>query len=193
MRDPQGCQQAFWCYLQGHHHERADRQGHADRHSLRSDCRQCHRAKPGDLIVQQKAQDKFRKAFGFSRKDALEQGLVYNLVDGTAELGRPCPSWELSTTSWRSPAQVWRRFHCRKIVGRFVINGFYTCTREQFTKPGTAICYQQVEWNADQLKLEDFHGKGLGGTDPEGPLAPRLSLRRVQGLEGVGPRCRTQR
>ena len=29
----------------------------------------------------------------------------------------------------------------------FVINGFYACMREQFTKPGTAIYYQQVEWN----------------------------------------------
>ena len=43
--------------------------------------------KLGDLIVQQKAQDKFQKAFGLSWKDALEQGLVYNLVDGAAKLG----------------------------------------------------------------------------------------------------------
>ena len=66
----------------------------------------------------------------------------------------------------RDHAQVWRRFPLQKDGGRFVINGFCTCIREQFTKLGTAIYYQQVEWRADQLKLEDFHGKGLGGTDP---------------------------
>ena len=43
--------------------------------------------KPGDLIVRQKAQDKFQNSFGLLWKDALEQGLVYNLVDGAAKLG----------------------------------------------------------------------------------------------------------
>ena len=38
--------------------------------------------------MQQKAQDKFQKAFGLSWKEALEQGLIFILVDSTAELGR---------------------------------------------------------------------------------------------------------
>ena len=109
---------AFWCYLRGRHHGRADQQGHADRHSLRSDCRQCHGAKPGDLIVQQKAQDKFQKAFGLSWKEALEQGLVYNLVDSTAELGRPMSELGAEHDKLEKCETMLRfggGFHCRKI------------------------------------------------------------------------------
>ena len=42
----------------------------------------------------QKAQDIFLKGFGLSWKDALEQELVHNLVDGAAKLGLSMPGAE---------------------------------------------------------------------------------------------------
>ena len=77
-------------------------------------------AKRGDLIVQQKAQDKFQKAFCLSWKEALDQGLVYNIVDSPAELGRLMSELgaehdklEKCETSLRFRGG----FHCRKIEG----------------------------------------------------------------------------
>ena len=63
----------------------------------------------------------------------------------------PCPSWELSTTSWRSarPCSGFAAVSTAERLSAFAIKGFYTCVREQFTEPGTAICYQQFKWNAD--------------------------------------------
>ena len=77
-------------------------------------------------------------------------------------------------------------FCCGKVEDVFVTNGFYACMREQFTKPGTAIYYYQVEWDADQLKWEDFRGKVLGGTDPK--TACPTSLRHIvfKGWKGLG-------
>ena len=54
-----------------------------------------------DLFVQQKAQDKFQRTFCLSWKEALDQGLVYNLVDTQAKLGRTMSEFGASTTSWR--------------------------------------------------------------------------------------------
>ena len=114
--------------------------------------------------MQQKAQYKFQKAFGLSWKEALEQGLVFNLIDSTAELGRPISDLGAEHDKLEKCETMLRfggGFHCRKIEDVSFFKGFYTCIREQFTEPGTAIYYQQVEWNADQLNWEDFRGKVL--------------------------------
>ena len=79
-------------------------------------------------------------------------------------------------------AQAWRRFPLQKDRGRFVIKGFHTCIREQFTEPGTAIYYQQFEWNAGSAQLGGLPRKGLRRHQLEDHLSHVPSLRRVQGL-----------
>merc|ERR1712064_82345 len=64
--------------------------------------------------------------------------------------------------------------------------GFYCSMREQFTKPGTQIYYYQVEWDADQLKWEDFRGKVLGGTDPKTAFPTSLRHSVFKGWKGLG-------
>ena len=133
-------------------------------------------SKAWDLFVQQKTQGKFQSTFCFSWKEALDQGLVYNLVDSPAELGRTMSEFGAE--------------HDSPCSG-FAFKGLYTCIREQFTEPGTAICYQQFEWDTDN-SMEDFREKVLRGTDPKDHLSHVPSIRHVHELEGVRPRCRTQ-
>jgi nucleoside diphosphate kinase len=145
--------------------------------------------KPGDLTVQQKAQDEFQKAFGLSWKDALEQGLVYNLVDGAAKLGLSMSELGAEYDKLKKGETMLKfggGFYCGKVKDVFVINGFYASMREQFTKPGTAIYYYQVEWDADQLKWEDFRGKVLGGTDPKTACPTSLRHAVFKGWKGLG-------
>ena len=54
-------------------------------------------SKAWDLIVQQKAQDKFQKAFCLSRKEALDQGWSTTSSTTRSRWVAPRPSWELST------------------------------------------------------------------------------------------------
>ena len=82
----------------------------------------------------------------------------------------------------RDRAQVWRRFPQQKDRGRFLINGFYTCTREQ-AGHGHLLSTSRV---ADQLKLEAFHGKGLGGTDPKTSCSTSLRYALFKGWNGLG-------
>ena len=67
----------------------------------------------------------------------------------------------------RGHAQGWRRFQLRKSRGRLRHQWLLRVHARAVTKPCTAIYCHQVEWDADQLKWEDFRGKVLGGTDPK--------------------------
>merc|ERR1719220_2632779 len=58
--------------------------------------------------------------------------------------------------------------------------------RSQFTVPGEAIYYYEVEWDANRLDWGSFRGKVLGGTDPK--TADGSSLRHAifQKWQGLG-------
>ena len=145
--------------------------------------------KPADLTVQQKAQDEFQKAFGLSWKDALEQGLVYNLVDGAAKLGLSMSELGSEYDKLKKGETMLKfggGFYCGKVKDVFVINGFYASMREQFTKPGTSIYYYQVEWNPARLSWADFRGKVLGGTDPKTAFPTSLRHSVFKGWKGLG-------
>merc|ERR1712227_1065710 len=140
------------------------------------------------------AQDEFQKAFGLSWNDALEQGLVYNLVDGAAKLGLSMS--ELGTEydklkKGETMLKFGGGFYCGKVKDVFVINGFYASMREQFTKPGTSILLPgRVESGPTLLGRFPWKGFGRDGLQDRVPdLAAPL---RVQRLEGVGPRLRAQ-
>ena len=82
--------------------------------------------------------------------DALEKDGLH-LVDSPAELGRPLSELGAERDKLEKCETMIRfrgGFHCRKIEG-VRIKGLYTCGREQFTEPDTAICNQQFERNAD--------------------------------------------
>ena len=73
-----------------------------------------------DLFVQQKAQDKFQRTFCLSWKEALDRGLVYNLVDSPAELGRSMSEFGAEHEKLeKGETMLGFRggFHCRKIEG----------------------------------------------------------------------------
>ena len=112
--------------------------------------------KPGDLTVQRKAQDEFRKSFRSLVEGRTEAGLAYNLVGDRAKLGLSMS--ELGTKhdklkkDERDHAQFGGGLYCGKAQGVFVISGFYECMREQFTKFVTATYCYQVEWDADHSK-----------------------------------------
>jgi len=126
--------------------------------------------KPSELVVQQSAQDAFKKAFGISWPDAVKQGLVFNLVDGAAKLG-------ITKAQLGDRYDVLKKgetllkfgggFYCGKVDNVYVINGFYARMRMQFTAPGTSIHYYVVEWDPSKLSWADFRAKVLGTTDPK--------------------------
>jgi len=136
--------------------------------------------KPAELAVSDKAKDDFQNAFGLSWSDALKNGLVYNLVDGAAELG--CTYGELGDLydqleKGTTLLKFGGGFYCGKVGDIFVINGFYARMRAQFTVPGESIYYFEVEWEASRLPWGDFRGKLLGGTDPK--TADEFSMRNI--------------
>ena len=104
-------------HLRGHHHGRSDRQGHADRQSLRNDCHQGHEAEAWGSDCAAKGTGRISEGLR-SWKDALEQGFVYNLVDGAAA---ECDKLKKGETMLKFGGG----FHCGKVKEVFVINGFY--------------------------------------------------------------------
>ena len=139
--------------------------------------------------MQQKAQDKFHKAFCLSWKEALDQGLVYNLVDSPAVLGRPMS--ELGAEhdkldkceTMLSPLQKDRGHSLSKASTRAYVSS---------TEPGTAIYYHSSS-GTRIAQLGGLPRKGLRRHRPEDHLSHVPSKRHIHGLEGVGTRCRTQR
>jgi len=125
--------------------------------------------KPADLAVQQKAQDDFKAAFGLPWSDALQQGLVFNLVDAAGKLG--CDYGGVGErydklTKGKDLIKFGGGFYCGKVGDIYVINGFYARMREQFTVPGECIFYYEVQWKTADMPWADFRSKLLGATDP---------------------------
>ena len=141
--------------------------------------------------MQQKAQDKFQRTFSHGRKRCIGG---WSTTSSTARPSwvAPCPSLELSTTSWRRarPCSGFAAVSAAERQRAFVIKGFYTCIREQFTEPDTATCYQQSEWNAD-----NFIGKTSAERSWEAPTRRPLVPRPFDtscSWVGRGWACRTQ-
>ena len=118
--------------------------------------------KLGDLIVQQKGTGqiseglrslvKGRAGAGVGLQPRRRRGQAGSLHELGAEYDK--------LKKLRGHAQVWRRFLLQKSRGRFPSSKASTracaCSSPSL---GTAIYHHQVDWNADQLKWDDFRGK----------------------------------
>jgi len=136
--------------------------------------------KPSQLTVQEKAQAEFEKQFGVSWKSVMDQGLVFNAMDGAKKLGITADELGKKYDQLKKGEGIIKfggGFYCGKVDDIYVINGFYMNMRGKFTAPGTCIHYYEVEWPADKLSWADFRGKVLGPTDPA--TAPSGSLRNL--------------
>lgn len=136
--------------------------------------------KPTELVVTERAQADFEKAFGFSWKDALAKGVVYNAMDAAkklgvsgSELGKRYDTLKKGVTMIKFGGG----FYVGKMADdMYVVNGFYMSMREKYTAPGTSIYYFTVEFPANNLSWKDFRENKLGATDPT--AAAEGSLRR---------------
>jgi len=136
--------------------------------------------KPESLTVQDKAQKEFKAAFGLEWSEALEQGLVFNAVDGCAKLETDLDGLNERWGTLKKGVNLLKfggGFYCAQLDGIYVINGFYMDMRKAFTQPGTCIYYYKTEWAVKDLAWADFRGKVLGGTDPK--TAEEGSLRNL--------------
>jgi len=125
--------------------------------------------KPADLTVQPKAKESFEMLFGMSWEQALEEGSVFNAIDGAEVLGITTEELGQKWGELQKDVDMLKfggGFYCGKVENIFVINGFYLNMRSKFTVPGTCIYYFHTEWDARALSWADFRGKVLGATDP---------------------------
>jgi len=136
--------------------------------------------KPSELTVQEKAQKEFETQFGVSWSKVMEEGLVFNALDGAKKLGITGDELGKRYDMLKKGEGIIKfggGFYCGKVDGIYVINGFYMSMRSKFTAKGTSIYYYEVEWPTEKLSWADFRGKVLGGTDPA--TAPAGSLRNL--------------
>ncbi|CAK9036011.1 Glutamine synthetase, partial [Durusdinium trenchii] len=136
--------------------------------------------KPQDLTVQEKSKEGFEKMFGVTWSKVLEDGLVFNALDGAKKLGISTDEvgkkWE-TLKKGEGIIKFGGGFYCGKVDSIYVINGFYLGMRSKFTADGSSIYYYEVEWPAEKMSWADFRGKLLGPTDPAS--APEGSLRQM--------------
>ncbi|CAK9087009.1 unnamed protein product [Durusdinium trenchii] len=136
--------------------------------------------KPKDLTVQEKSQEEFEKQFGVKWSKVMEDGLVFNAMDGAKKLGITADELGKKYDALKKGEGIIKfggGFYCGKVDDIYVINGFYMNMRSKFTAPGTSIYYYEVEWPAEKMSWADFRGKLLGPTDPAS--APEGSLRQM--------------
>ena len=172
-------------HLRRHPLSRSDQQGRADRHSLRNDCFKAMKQKPGDLIVQRKAQDEFQKVFGLSCKDALVQGsatssmarpshdklkkdeTMISLAVSTAERSRASSSSMASTRACASCSpNLSRPFTVTRSSGtritqmggfpRKVLGGTHPKTRSACLRQPFEALAERANWLGMPLKSNDF-------------------------------------
>jgi len=131
--------------------------------------------KPHELNV---PADKFANKFGVGWQEALDQGVVFNALDGAEKLGLDAQQLE---QKWREAKgqdltiKFGGGFYCAKIEGLYMFNGFFMSMRNKYVAPGKSIHWFTVEWNSSSLSWEDFRGSVLGPTDPS--TAPSDSIR----------------
>ncbi|KAK3235226.1 hypothetical protein CYMTET_54553 [Cymbomonas tetramitiformis] len=131
--------------------------------------------KPNQLNV---PSDKFEKQFGLGWQEALDKGLVYNALDGSAKLGIDADTLDGMWGKAKKAGDLVKfggGFYCAKIQDIYIFNGFFMSMRSKFVAPGCSIYYFVVEWDAKKLSWESFRGTVLGPTDPA--EAPADSLR----------------
>jgi len=128
--------------------------------------------------------DKFQKQFGLGWQEALDKGVVYNAKDACEKLGIGSDDLNKAWGACKKSKKLVKfggGFYCGLIdtipgeAPIYVFNGFFMTMRSAFVKPGSAIHYYSVEWDAKKLSWDDFRNKVLGPTDPE--EAPKDSLR----------------
>ena len=136
--------------------------------------------KPAELNV---PADKFEGKFGVTWQSALDEGKVFNALDGCAKLEIDAATMDEHWSAAKKADKLIKfggGFYCGyiEIEGKepiYVMNGFFMSMRAKFVTPGTSIYTFVVKWDAADLKWEAFRGAVLGPTDPA--QAPADSIR----------------
>jgi len=134
--------------------------------------------KPAELNV---PADKFKAKFGLGWQEALDQGVVYNAMDGGAKLGMDATqlekAWRAAKVENDACIKFGGGFYCSKIQDIYIFNGFFMSMRNKYVAPGKSIQWFTVSWDSNSLSWEDFRGKVLGPTNPAD--APATSVRGI--------------
>uniref|UniRef100_A0A7S2NC75 Nucleoside-diphosphate kinase n=1 Tax=Alexandrium andersonii TaxID=327968 RepID=A0A7S2NC75_9DINO len=135
---------------------------------------------PSELAVQEHAKSEFLRCFGLSWEEALAKGLVFNAKGAAAklglelaEIGSRCDQLKRGETEIKFGGG----FYVGKVDGIYVVNGFYTRMRAQFTEPGACIQCFEVEWDPEELPWKKFRAEIIGTTNPQ--EAAEGSIRRT--------------
>ena len=104
--------------------------------------------------------DKFKDAFGVEWADVLAEGKAYNAMDACEVLGLEADALEAANVAASKDGKLVKLgggFYCGlidSVEGKppiYVFNAFFMAMRAKFTRPGTAIHYFSVEWDAEHL------------------------------------------
>ena len=68
----------------------------------------------------------------------------------------------------------------------FVINGFYSDMREEFTKEESKVICFTVEFKEEDLSFSDFRSEVIGSTDPKKAKKGSLRNRLLQDWKELG-------
>lgn len=127
------------------------------------------RQSPNQLVLSDKALNRFSESFGLAWSDALQTGKVYNaaqmmgrmkLADGAAFLQR----WLSAPQARLAPGLYVAKF---KEPEGFVLNGFYPALRQRFVTAGAKVICFDVAFQASELSWERFRRDIIGDNRPE--------------------------
>merc|ERR1719265_1077630 len=127
--------------------------------------------------------DKFKEQFGLEWADVLKDEKAFNAKDACEKFGIDAGELDKMWGGAKKAGNLVKfggGFYCAKLEKEgkgpyYVFNGFFMTMRAGFVKPGAAIQYYVVDFDAATLSWADFRGKVLGPTDPAD--APADSLR----------------
>lgn len=133
--------------------------------------------------------DKFEGKFGLPWQKALDDGLVFNALDGCAKLGVDADGLDKLWGEAKKADNLIKfggGFYCGKINDVYIFNGFFMSMRSSFVKEGASIYYFVVEFDPAECAWADFRGKVLGPTDPAAAPADSLRGKILADWEGLG-------
>ena len=143
-------------------------------------------AKPGIFLCSKRHRTNFRGPSASHGRKRWIRG--WSTASSTA---RPSWVWARQAGEVRYHAQVSRRFPLQKDRGRSLSKA----STRAYVSSSPSLARPFVINNSSGMRITQLGGllwKGLRRHRPEDHLSHVPSIRHVHGLEGVGPRCRTQ-
>ena len=136
--------------------------------------------------MQQKAQDKFQKAFCFFRKKALDQGLVYNLVDSPAELCRPMFKLGAEHDQLEKCETIRAGFPLQKDRGR----SFSKASTRAYVSSSPSLARPFIINSSNGTRIAQLGGLPRKGLRRHRPEDPPLAHLRLWPSAPIGSACR---